>query len=123
MLHKPGDNDPAIPEVLFSAIVHTAIELPATDIIRQFQAYSVSIYARSTEMKLDGSLKWWFPPSASRSLSEMSYECDARLLEVPSIVDCTQIEWQGLGPVSDTLHRLAQIRPRSFPRVSNRRYL
>lgn len=56
---------------------------------------------RQKEMERGGSLTWW-DDKAPQAPDEMQYECDAGL-GTPSLADCTKIQWQGLGPPSDTV--------------------
>lgn len=53
-------------------------------------------------MDRGGKLRWWDPIDAATDFSQMDYECDADL-GAPSVADCAQLEWQGLGIAGQTV--------------------
>ena len=58
---------------------------------------------QGARMEEDGNTDWWdLIPSSAGSNDEMDYACDSDLGS-PAEVDCTQIEWNQLSPVSDNL--------------------
>lgn len=83
-----------------------------------FQHYykaSCRLGKKSEDMVKGGAEKWW---EYNRDHPiEMTYECDAKLGS-PSVVDCTQIQWQGLGPPSDTI----RLTPGENKLISTSRY-
>ena len=100
-LRKPGDTDPA---VLGPLITKMWEEFHAQEAMEQVLHYDVTeenLRNRQKEMTRGGSLTWWDSES-SPARDEMRYECDTGL-GAPGLVDCTKIQWQGLGPPSDTL--------------------
>ena len=64
--------------------------------------YLSNLVGRERGMSRGGTQTWWshVPPWPS---DEMTYECDAELLGSPSLVDCSQIQWQGLGPSEENV--------------------
>ncbi|MCJ1256455.1 hypothetical protein MMC24_004276 [Lignoscripta atroalba] len=104
-LRKPGDTDPAIPLFLTDVEQDMALEGHLNNpngaaITNHFIASAVRLSMRSQEMRRGGSLKWW--ETISPPADEMKYECDTKLGS-PALVDCTKIEWQRLGPTSETV--------------------
>ena len=97
---KPGDTDPVVANAL-RGYAQEFLETHSDDIKlkEHFSETLERLLIRSWQMKRRGSLNWWSPQGAS---DEMTYTCDADLGS-PALVDCAQIQWQGLGPPSDTI--------------------
>ena len=100
---QPGNTDPAIPLVI-GKYMHAAVggsegsgQLPK---IRSIGGQMWEL--ASTGMIRSSSTTWWLSASQSSTHDEMTYECDTALGS-PAVVDCTQVEWNQLGPPSDTV--------------------
>ncbi|MCJ1223628.1 hypothetical protein MMC12_000271 [Toensbergia leucococca] len=99
------DTDPAIPYTIAGQADTRAGELwdegnEDTPLYEHFADIVDRLDRREEQMQRGGSLTWWedspLPPD------QMVYECDANLGS-PALVDCNQLQWQGLGPTSDTV--------------------
>lgn len=55
-------------------------------------------------MSKGGQGTWWqiFPKVSNPTINQMAYECDANLGN-PTTADCSKLEWQQLGALSDTV--------------------
>ena len=104
---RPGNTDPSI------ALTLSAAEQTLSDKGRQGSSYSALHHLgaqywqlQAENMRRTGTKDWWATNSLAIAVAadQMAYECDASLGS-PSPVDCTQIEWNQLGPFSgsDTL--------------------
>ena len=95
----PGNTDPSIPALL-SRNVKPGTQSGLRGPKNMFISPSDVWRAQAVSMTRGGNVKWF---ENSRLLSEaMTYQCDAAL-GAPSVVDCTQIEWNQVTPSSDTL--------------------
>ena len=96
---NPGNYDPGVPNRLASA--------PATEAtIKDPNAPDTSTRShfwleRASRMHSGGSNSWWRYPDNQLS-TEMAYECDIGLGN-PSVNDCAHIQWDQLGPPSDSV--------------------
>ena len=97
-LFNPGNNDPAVPARLADLPPSTATlknpNAPSQEMRHRFWT------ARSERMSRGGTYTWWGPPAGYTS--SMAYECDSQL-GAPTTVDCTHIQWDELGPPSDSI--------------------
>ncbi|MCJ1240974.1 hypothetical protein MMC14_008978 [Varicellaria rhodocarpa] len=95
----PGSTDPSI------ALALTQVALGASRLGNPYRGISASQVwaAQAAKMSRDSAqqTQTWYETSSSLT-DQMNYECDAGLGS-PSVVDCTQIEWNQLNPPSDTL--------------------
>lgn len=103
--YKPGDTDPDIPTLLANKFADLGEPFDQVGDYQNplFQHYWGAICKldeKASEMKKGGSERWWDP--VKEQPDEMAYECDPKLGS-PAAVDCVQIQWQGLGPPSDTI--------------------
>ena len=109
-LSSPGDRSPVLPFNLSSDLMNQAQRLgntdrtAARDSVRRAMAYREI----GLQMLIGGPRPpWWSadlqtPAHALSDPNEMSYECDANL-GTPALDDCSRIEWEALGPDSDTI--------------------
>ena len=99
---SPGDFDPVIPFYMASILGSAAQDSPLNSNVRSLQLANGWLwYNTATAMERPSSLPWWRYPVMTTP-NEMTYECDASLGN-PSAADCTNIEWNQLGPPSDSL--------------------
>lgn len=120
-LRKPGDTDPSIPAVLADKFNQLAEPFDhageyENPLFLHYWKAVCQLDERIDEMEKGSSERWWDP--VREQPDEMAYECDAKLGS-PAAVDCTQIQWQGLGPPSDTI----QVAPGVNKLFSTSRYL
>ena len=107
-LRSPGDYSAAVPQRLFGSLRSLADTTQNSDAKAYYQSLANQLWRRAIEMghQKDPYFTWWQPEPSSRVVSqspnEMTYECDAKLGS-PALVDCSQLEWQGLGFPSDTV--------------------
>ena len=97
-LFNPGSHDPTVPHRL-------AGEPPSAATLNNPNAPSQATRERfwdqrSLTMTPGGTNTWWAPPQSYSN--SMEYECDAHL-GAPSIIDCNHLQWDELGPPSDTV--------------------
>ena len=57
--------------------------------------------AQASRMSRSSRSPKWYSTS-SQVIDQMNYQCDAEL-GTPSVTDCSKVEWEQLGPPSDTL--------------------
>ena len=107
-LHSPGNTDPSIPLRVSSELEKQSTKaLPGSD-LRKFLSLDAEIWlGAATGMTAGSSTTWWNVLSVVPTTDQMAYECDASLGS-PSIVECSNIEWNQLvpaylAPPSDTL--------------------
>ena len=95
----PGSTDPSI------ALALAEVASGASILGNPHRGSSASQVwvAQAAKMSRDAApqTQTWYDTSSSLT-DQMTYECDASLGS-PSVVDCTQIEWNQLTPPSDTL--------------------
>ena len=94
-LAGPGDTDPAIPIAMAEALSNAALSALLGGTLQQiYVSESLAWIQIAVGMSRAGQTPWWGEPL---SLDQMIYECD-KDLGSPSVMDCTQIEWNQLGP-------------------------
>ena len=99
-LPSPGDTDPSVPFKIASELYKHAQEAePGSDLKKFFQIDSGIWTLAGTLLTPGSTITWWKGLSLSWTSDEMAYECDASLGS-PSDVDCSNIEWNQLGPTS-----------------------
>ena len=92
-----GNTDPAIPFVVAMELEKSADQFPVGSSSSAYYLLLASYWnAASVGMTRGGTTTWY---QKSPGPDEMTYECDANL-GAPPPVDCTQIEWNQLGPAS-----------------------
>ena len=99
-LPSPGNTDPSIPFRIASELhKHAQEEEPGSDLEKFFQL-DTEIWTQTAISLTPGStITWWKGLSLPSAFDEMTYECDASLGS-PSDVDCSNVEWNQLGPTS-----------------------
>ena len=101
-LRSPGDFDPVIPFRMAAILTSEARDLPTNSIAPGLlRANGRQWYNTGMAMGRPSQLPWWRYPVMTVP-DEMTYECDASLGN-PTAADCTHIEWNQLGPPSDSL--------------------
>ena len=103
--YKPGDTDPAIPAVLgdmFADLGEPYYQAGdwQNPLFQHYWGAICRLDMKASEMEKGSSERWWDPIRGQSD--EMAYECDPKLGS-PAVVDCTQIQRQGLGAPSDTI--------------------
>ena len=97
----PGDYDPMVAVQLFYyQVLATQREQVGSDGMAALAIQANFWNTQSKLMTRGGARSWWQKPSSVQN--EMTYQCDASLGQ-PSEVDCSQIEWQQLGSMSDSI--------------------
>ena len=100
-LMTPGDYDPMVAVQLFYyQLLKTRTAQVGSDAMAALAIRADFWNTQFKSMTRGGGISWWQKPSSVQN--EMTYQCDASLGK-PSEVDCTQIEWQQLGPMSDSI--------------------
>lgn len=101
---QPGDHDPSVALAVSKYNIFMTRERFTHNSPSALRAVADATKweQQATRMGRGETLPWWQQDPNASSHDEMSYECDAGL-GTPSEVDCTQIEWQQLGPPSDTI--------------------
>ena len=94
---NPGNYDPRVPEKLAAEpATEATIDNP---IAPDANTRSNFWLQRALRMRSGGAVSWW---QYQRDGQEMAYECDENL-GIPSGNDCTHIQWNQLGPPSDSV--------------------
>ena len=101
---QPGDHDPSVAtaisdyNVFLNRNKNTHNSPAALKSEKNIQKWT----DQSARMGRGETVPFWKTESPPESNDEMNYECDANLGS-PAEVDCAQIEWNQLGPPSDTV--------------------
>ena len=103
---QPGDHDPSVAKAMsdynlhLNRVVNTHNSPGALRSEQNIQKWA----DQATRMGRGETIPWWETesPTASEDEDEMNYECDANLGS-PAKVDCAHIEWNQLGPPSDSV--------------------
>ena len=97
---SPGNTDSYIPLSFSSELSGKGSRFPPNSEMRMiYNAASMDWVARAIATERGGTGTWW---QAITAPDEMDYVCDANLGD-PAVADCTQIEWNQLTPVADTV--------------------
>ena len=104
-LLRPGALDPMIPATISRSVLHSAqlsLISSLTQVTQLEYMWSAQEWATAAAgMVRGGDVTWWEAASTS-AFDRMIYECDPGLGS-PAVADCSQIEWNQLGPSSDML--------------------
>ena len=103
ILREPGNTDPEVAYFIEAKYRELARQANPTDarIKEFFLSTAARYYDEAMLMRRGLSTTWW--QLGGLSDVEMTYECDSDLGS-PALADCTHIEWQGLGPTTDTVY-------------------
>ena len=100
---EPGNTDPAIAEAIGQYMHGAAGGETTSSEMKKIRSIGGQMWElASTGMLRSSSTTWWLSASQSSAHDEMTYECDTSLGS-PVVADCAQVEWNQLGPPSDTL--------------------
>ena len=95
----PGDTDPLLPLAFAGYMAMQGQSKPPDSADRQIATIAAVYWsALAVEMESGGNIMWW-DDQPSQTTDDMTYACETDLGS-PSITDCTQIEWNQLGPAS-----------------------
>ena len=95
----PGDTDPSIPIVFAEYTNARGGRSTEASHIQGISSVLADYWlAVAVVMERGGPKRWW-GLQPSQTSNEMTYVCDTGLGR-PSVTDCTQIEWNQLGPAS-----------------------
>ena len=94
--NQPGDDDPAVGEVLCDAVRQKYNSLPEGSTLRErFQDNTNLLEKQTFTMVRGGSTPWW-GYAVQAPDDNMTYGCDTNL-GAPARVDCAQLEYSQLG--------------------------
>ena len=99
---SPGDTDPSIPLRVASGLNEAAKKADPGSDLEKFLLLDSTIWSHAAMMLIPGSsTTWWKVLLLPSTSDKMAYECDPSLGK-PTDVDCSNIEWNQLGPASLT---------------------
>ncbi|KAF6225352.1 hypothetical protein HO173_012790 [Letharia columbiana] len=92
----PGDTDPKTAALISNFAATRGISFQDEGLVNYFATIALDLDSRAQHMERGGTLTFWDDVGTDSEISDMSYECDGSL-GAPSVADCDQLEWQGLG--------------------------
>lgn len=92
----PGDTDPKTAALISNFAATRGISFQDEGLVNYFATIALDMHSRAQHMERGGTLTFWDDVGTDSEISDMSYECDGSL-GAPSVADCDQLEWQGLG--------------------------
>lgn len=100
--HSPGNTDPEVSLALSAGNLIASRLLPAGSNAERHTVAHSEYWRRQSMNMVRGGQTPWYRRVSPPPQGEMTYECDD-LLGSPAAADCSRIEWDQLGPASDTV--------------------